>query len=97
MSGKLEDSYDKFIWFLHQSCLFSFVALLLIVGFVMFSSCVAFDHPSGDQYGLSESLSGDRLNNGTVSFLWNGAERFWAERIIGEISLHHHGVYGSCI
>jgi hypothetical protein len=45
MSGKLEDSYDKFVWFLHQSCLFSFVALLLIVGFVMFSSCVAFDHP----------------------------------------------------
>jgi hypothetical protein len=45
MSGKLEDSYDKFIWLLHQSCLFSFVALLLIVGFVMFSSCVAFDHP----------------------------------------------------
>ena len=88
MSGKLEDSYDKFIWFLHQSCLFSFVALLLIVGFVMFSNCVAFDHPSGDQYGLSESLSGDRLNNGTVSFLWNGAERFWAERMIGKISLN---------
>tara|TARA_B100001245_G_C22649324_1_gene318887 strand:- start:241 stop:435 length:195 start_codon:yes stop_codon:yes gene_type:complete len=60
MSGKLEDSYDKFIWFLHQSCLFSFVALLLIVGFV-FSSYVAFDHPSGDQYGLSESLSGGQL------------------------------------
>ena len=32
-----------------------------------------------------------RLNNGTFSFLWNGAERFWAERIIGEISLDHHG------
>ena len=30
-----------------------------------------------------------RLNNGTVSFLWNGAERFWAERMIGKISLNH--------
>ena len=51
-----------FLWSCHAlSCLFSFVALLLIVGFVMFSSCVAFDHPLGDQYGLSESLGGGQL------------------------------------